>query len=183
MQALTCSWWPRCRRDTGLSGRNTPPRKSAKEGAKAKPRRHYLALDWVATKSGQCSNWPGTLLGSGPHLLVVAVLQQRNRAVWQKHATQEERNEGTKAKLETPALAKAQTGLHFAFEAPTCSWWPRSRRDTGLSGRNTPPRKSAKEGTKAKPRDRRQPQLDAPLTNTIRLISSATQMKACTDNI
>ena len=46
----------------------------------------------------------------------------------------------------------------------TCSGWPRSSRELGLSGSKMPPMNSRKEGTKAKPSDRRQPQLSAWVT-------------------
>ena len=46
----------------------------------------------------------------------------------------------------------------------TCSGWPRSSRELGLSGSSRPPMNSRKEGTKAKPSDRRQPQLSAWVT-------------------
>ena len=57
-----------------------------------------------------------------------------------------------------PAIAaESESGITFSGK-------PRSRRELGLSGRNTPPKKSRVEGTKAKPKDRRHPQLSAWVT-------------------
>ncbi len=54
---------------------------------------------------------------------------------------------------------------------PTCSGKPLSSRELGESGRNTPPRKSRKEGMKAKPRENLQPQWVALVTFRIKLMT------------
>ena len=59
----------------------------------------------------------------------------------------------------------------------TCSCLPRSNRELGESGRNTPPRNRKNDGMKANPRENRHPHLTALVTLMMRLMTWATKMK------
>jgi len=62
-------------------------------------------------------------------------------------------------------------GCPLYMKHPYLLWYPLSSRELGESGRNTPPRKRKKEGTKAKPRESLQPHSVAPVTLIIRLMT------------